>query len=148
MNAVQILIEDNNEIKEFFSQFEEAGERAYKTKQAIAEKTIEEIKAHSQLEEQIYYPAVLKKSGKEIQELILEGLEEHRVADFLIERIQATQPEDETFDAKYKVLTEYLKHHLKEEEKELFPESKKILGIEELNRLGVQMEALEKQLEG
>jgi hemerythrin-like domain-containing protein len=148
MNAVQLLLKDHEEIKAFFRQFEEAGERAYKTKQTIAEKAIEELKSHSQLEERIFYPTVQEKAKKELQAVIREGIEEHRVVDFLMERLQQTKPEDETFDAKFKVLIESVEHHLKEEERELFPESKKLLDKEELDRLGAEMEALEEQLEG
>lgn len=148
MNAVQLLLKDHEEIKQLFRQFEEAGERARKKKQTIAGKVIEEIHAHSQLEERIFYPAVREKGKKEIQEVILEGIEEHRVADFMMERLQQTGPEDETFDAKFMVLIESVEHHLKEEERELFPESKKMFDKEELDRLGAQMEALEQQLEG
>lgn len=148
MNAVQLLLKDHEEIKQLFRQFEEAGERARKKKQTIAGKVIEEIHAHSQLEERIFYPAVREKGKKEIQEVILEGIEEHRVADFMMERLQQTGPEDETFDAKFMVLIESVEHHLKEEERELFPEAKKMFDKEELDRLGAQMEALEQQLEG
>lgn len=147
MNAVKHLIEEHQEIKDLFSQFEAAGERAHKKKQMVAEKVIKELHAHAQQEEQIFYPAVYAKAGKETQKLIREGIEEHRVADFLMERLQNTPPEDETYDAKFQVLTESVKHHLKEEESKLFPEAKKILS-DELEPLGAEMEALEQQLEG
>jgi hemerythrin-like domain-containing protein len=147
MNAVQVLLKDHKEIRELFGQFEEAGERAYKTKQALAEKVIEELTAHSKMEERIFYPAVREKAGKETQALVLEGIEEHRVADFLMERLQKTGPEEETFDAKFTVLIESVKHHINEEERELFPESRKVLAGD-LDRLGEQMEALHHKLEG
>jgi hemerythrin superfamily protein len=145
VNAVQHLIQEHQEIKELFSQFEAAGERAYKKKQTIAEKVIKEITSHAQEEEQIFYPAVLEKADKETKALVLEGIEEHRIADFMMERLRTTQPEDETYDAKFKALTESVEHHLKEEERQLFPESKKILK-DDLDRLGAEMEALEKQM--
>ena len=147
MNAVQVLLKDHEEIKDLFKQFEEAGERANKKKQTIATNVIKELRSHSQLEERIFYPAVQAKGSKEIQDKILEGIEEHRVADFEMERIQQTQPEDQTFDARVKVLMESVRHHIKEEEREIFPEAKKVLG-DDLDRLGSEMEALEKQLEG
>jgi hypothetical protein len=76
----------------------------------------------------------------------LEGIEEHRLADFAIERIQGLDPQDETYDAKFKVLKESVLHPIKEEEKSMFPECNKALSTEELDRLGQEMEALEQQL--
>ncbi len=146
MNAVQMLIQDHEEIRELFSQFEEAGEQTYKQKQTIAEKVIEKITTHSELEERIFYPAVRENADKETRELILEGIEEHRLADFLMKRLQEALAEDETFDARFKILTESVQDHLKEEERELFPEAKKILSGE-LDQLGFKMEALEIQFE-
>jgi hypothetical protein len=64
MNAIRHLEQEHKEIKDLFNQFEEAGERAYKTKQSVAEKVIEEIHSHTQEEETIFYPAVLLKEKK------------------------------------------------------------------------------------
>ncbi len=147
MNAIEFLKQDHEKVKALFKQFEEAGERAHKKKQTIAEKTIMELKKHTQLEEKVFYPAVMAKGGKEARDLVLEGIEEHRVADFMIERLQQVQPEDDTFSARYKVLMESVEHHIEEEEKQMFPEAKKILG-DELTGIGVQLEQMEKQLKG
>ena len=147
MDAIKVLIQDHEEIKQYFREFEQAGERAYKKKHSIAEKVIEELHAHTQIEERLFYPAVMEKGGKELKELVLEGIEEHRAADFMIERLRTTPPEDETFDAKFKVLIEVVEHHLKEEEKEMFPEARKALK-DELEPLGAQMEAMHKRIEG
>lgn len=87
---------------------------------------------------------MLRKADKELKQLVLEGIEEHRIADFMMARLQQTGPEDETYDAKFKALTESVEHHLKEEENKLFPESRKILS-DQLDALGEQMEAMEKQ---
>lgn len=90
---------------------------------------------------------MLEKAKDELRSLVLEGIEEHRVADFMIERVQEADPGDERFEARFTVLVESVEHHIKEEEKTLFPESRKLLA-EDLERLGAEMEALEKQLEG
>jgi hemerythrin superfamily protein len=147
MNATQVLKKDHDEIKEYFSQFEEAGERAKKKKEKIAEEVIKELKVHMQVEERIFYPAVREKGTKEMNDLILEGIEEHRLGDYAVKRLQETDPGDETYDAKFKVLMESVKHHLKEEEGKLFPEVRKNMK-DDLKRLGEEMEALHKQLEG
>lgn len=147
MDAIKVLIKDHEEIKQYFREFEVAGERAHKKKQTIAEKLIKELHAHTQIEERLFYPTVMEKGDKELKELVLEGIEEHRAADFMIERVKNTQPEDETFEAKFKVLMEVVEHHLKEEEKEMFPEARKVLK-DELEPLGARMEEMHKQLEG
>ncbi len=146
MNAVDLLIQDHEAIRELFDQFEEAGEQAHQQKQTIAEKVIEEITAHSQLEEEIFYPVVREKANKVTRKVILEGIEEHRVADFLIKRLKEIKPEDETFDAKFNVLIENVVHHFEDEEWELFPEATELLGAE-LDQLGFKMEALRLQFE-
>lgn len=147
MDAIKVLLKDHEEIKQYFRQFEEAGERAHKKKQTIAEKVMEELRVHTQIEERLFYPAVMEKGGKELKKLVLEGIEEHRAADFMVERLKSTQPEDETFEAKFMVLMEVVEHHLKEEEKEMFPEAKKALG-NDLEPLGEQMEQMHQQMEG
>ncbi len=147
MNAIQVLLKDHEEIRGYFREMEEAGERAKQTKRKLAEQVIRELKNHTQLEERIFYPAVLEKAQDELRSLVLEGIEEHRVAEFMMERVQDADPGDERFTARFTVLVESVEHHIKEEEKSLFPESKKLLA-DDLDRLGAEMEALEKKLEG
>jgi hemerythrin-like domain-containing protein len=142
-----MLLDEHKMFRQLIAKFEEAGERAHKTKLNTAVKLVEELRAHSQMEEQIFYPAARAKADKELEGVILEGIEEHRIADFMMERLEDVQPDDETFDAKFKALSEAVKHHLKEEESKLFPKARTLLK-EDLERLGAQMEALEKQLEG
>ena len=146
MNAIQVLMKDHEEIKDLFKQFEEAGERAMKKKQTIAEKALKELHSHTQMEERIFYPAAMEKGSKELKQLVLEGIEEHRVADFTMGRIEMDGMENESFEARFKVLMESVRHHLKEEEKEMFPEAKKALA-EDLERLGSELEALHEKLE-
>lgn len=147
MNAIQVLLKDHEEIRGYFREVQEAGPRAKQAKRKGAEKAVRELKSHTQLEERIFYPAVLEKAKDELRSLVLEGIEEHRVAEFMMERMLEADPGDERFEARFTVLVESVEHHIKEEEKELFPQSKKLLG-DDLERLGSEMEALEKQLEG
>lgn len=147
MNAVQLLIKDHDEFRDLFKQFAEAGPKAHKKKQAIADKLIKELVAHAQIEEQIFYPAMTEKGDQEIKDKILEGIEEHRIADFMMTRLRKAQPEEDIYDARFQVLSESVTHHIEEEEKSIFPKAKKILK-DDLDRLGEAMEALEKRLEG
>jgi hemerythrin-like domain-containing protein len=138
VNAVQLLKDDHKKVKGLFREFESAGDRAYKTKQEIAEKVFLELEVHSKVEEEIFYPAVRERADKEGQEIVQESLEEHHVVDVLINELRGLDPQDERFDAKFKVLSENVEHHIEEEEKEMLPDAEKLLR-DDLERLGQQM---------
>jgi hemerythrin-like domain-containing protein len=144
-DAFTLLKEDHDEVKKMFRQFEESGERAFKQKQDLADTIFSELAVHEQIEEEIFYPAVKENASKEGQEIVLEGYEEHHVADMIIEELKAMSTEDENFDAKMKVLRENIEHHIEEEETSMFPEAKKALG-EEATAIGEQMEARKEEL--
>jgi hemerythrin-like domain-containing protein len=145
MNAIRHLLKEHEEIGKLFNQFVDAGEEAYQQKQTIAEKVIEEIEKHARLEDEILFPALKEKGGEEGEEMALEGEEEHEVTRFMLDRLRKTKAEDKKFNPRFKALMESAKHHFMEEEREIFPKAKKALKGE-LNRLGKEMEALEKQM--
>lgn len=145
MNAIRHLLKEHEEIGKLFNQFVDAGEEAYKEKQTIAEKVIEGIEKHARLEDEVLFPALKEKGGEEGEEMALEGEEEHEVTRFMLDRLKKTKAEDKKFKARFKALMESSKHHFMEEEREIFPKAKKTLGSE-LNRLGKEMAALEKQM--
>jgi hemerythrin-like domain-containing protein len=138
MDAIKLLKDDHKKVKGLFREYEAAGDRAYQTKRRIAEQAFLELEVHSKIEEEIFYPAVREKAGKEGKELVAEGVEEHHVVDVLIEELKGLEPEDEQYDAKFTVLTENVEHHIEEEEKEMMPEAKEALG-DHLADLGEQM---------
>jgi hemerythrin superfamily protein len=129
-DAVALIKADHRKVEQLFREFEEAGDRAYKTKQQLVEQIIKELEVHATIEEEIYYPAV----------------EEHHVVKVLLGELAGMSAEDEAFDAKVTVLTENVRHHVEEEEEEMLPQSEKILGEEELTRLGEEMAARKRQL--
>ncbi len=133
-NAVDIFKEDHERIKKLFAQYDAAGE-AYETKQWIAQQVFRELDLHSQLEEQIFYPAVQMAAPEAGGDLVLESLDEHHVIDVLIEELRDQHPVDETYDPKFKVLRENVEHHIEEEEGEMFPIATQELG-NRLNQLG------------
>ena len=145
MNAIRHLLKEHEEIGKLFNQFVDAGEEAYKEKQTIAEKVIEEIGKHARLEDEILFPALKEKGGEEGEEMALEGEEEHEVTRFMLNRLQKTKAEDKKFNPRFKALMESSKHHFMEEEREIFPKAKKVLKGE-LERMGKEMTALEKQM--
>jgi hypothetical protein len=145
VNAIKMLKDDHQKVKKLFREFEAAGDRAYRKKQQIAERVFHELEVHSKLEEEIFYPAVQQRADKEGKELVLEGLEEHHVVDVLIGELRQMEPEADEYDAKFKVLTENVEHHIEEEEGEMLPDAEQTLG-EEVERLGQQMEQRKQEL--
>jgi hemerythrin superfamily protein len=145
-DAVALIKSDHRKVEQLFREFEEAGDRAYKTKQRLVEQMIKELEVHATIEEETYYPAVEAKAKKDGKELVAEAVEEHHVVKVLLGELATLSAEDEAFDAKVTVLVENVRHHVEEEEEELLPQSEEILGKEELARLGEEMAARKRQL--
>jgi hemerythrin superfamily protein len=120
-DAIQLLRADHRKVQALFDQFEKA--RGDDKKAELAQEICAELKVHAQIEEEIFYPAA-RKALKE-QDLIDEATVEHASAKDLIAQIEQARAGDELFDAKVTVLGEYIKHHVKEEQNELFPQVKK-----------------------
>jgi hemerythrin superfamily protein len=130
-DAIQLLRADHHKVQDLFDQFEKA--RGENRKAELAQKICAELKVHAQIEEEILYPAA-RKALKE-QDLIDEAAVEHASAKDLIAQIEGAPPDDELFDAKVTVLGEYIKHHVKEEQNEIFPKLKRAkLDLEALGR--------------
>jgi hemerythrin superfamily protein len=122
-DAVALLKQDHRTVEQLFDEFEEAEEDQ---QQAIAERVCQLLTVHAQIEEEILYPAAKEAfEDEEELDLVNEANVEHQSAKDLIAKIEGMTPEDETFKATVKVLSEYIKHHVKEEEGELFPALKK-----------------------
>ena len=145
-DAVELIKSDHRTVEKLFREFEEAGDRAYKTKQELVGQIVEELEVHATIEEETYYPAVEAKARKDGKELIAEAVEEHHVVKILLGELGSMSSEDEAFDAKVTVLMENVRHHVEEEESELLPQSEKILDGDELTRLGEEMAARKQQL--
>jgi hemerythrin-like domain-containing protein len=116
-DAISLLKEDHQEVKTLFSRFERTNGSA--EKERLAEKICNELKLHTRLEEEMFYPAVREAISD--TDLVNEAEVEHASAKDLINQIEATSPSDERFDALVSVLGEYVRHHIKEEESEMFP---------------------------
>lgn len=145
-DAVALIKADHRKVEQLFREYEQAGDRAYKTKQQLVEQITSELEVHTTIEEETYYPAVEAKAKKDGKELIGEAIEEHHVVKILLGELAALPPEDDAYDAKVTVLMENVRHHVEEEEEELLPQSQEILGEEELTRLGEEMAARKQQL--
>ena len=111
MDAIAMLKADHRKVEDLFEQFEKA--RSDDRKQALAEEICLELKVHTVIEEEIFYPAC---EGKVEEDLLKEAYVEHDGAKTLINEIEAASPADDFYDAKVKVLSEMIEHHVKEEE--------------------------------
>jgi hemerythrin superfamily protein len=145
-DAVALIKADHRKVEQLFREFEEAGDRAYKTKQELVAQIFQELDVHAAIEEETYYPAVEAKAKKDGKELIAEAVEEHHVVKILLGELSGMSATDDAFDAKVTVLMENVRHHVEEEEEELLPQSQEILSDEELTRLGEEMAARKQQL--
>lgn len=140
MNAIDLLKADHEKVKAILSQLSESTDRAVKKRTDLLDKLEMEISIHTQLEEQILYPAFKAAGGKDEAEMYYEAKEEHRTVDSLVlPDLKATDPTTPEFAGRVKVVKELLEHHIEEEETEMFPKAKKLLGKAKLDQLGEQM---------
>jgi hemerythrin-like domain-containing protein len=143
MNSLTLLRKDHREVKELLKQSEDADTAQ---KQKLFEQIKSDLQVHETIEEEIFYPA-LKEHAK-TKELALEAYEEHHVVDQIMGELEQLTPDDETWDAKFSVMEENLKHHINEEEREMFEQAQKVFSDEELDQLGEQMLQRKEQLGG
>lgn len=143
MNAIDLLKADHAKVKDILSQLSESTERALKKRVELLGKLEMEISIHTRLEEEILYPAFKAAGSKEQDVMYFEAKEEHRTVDSLVlPDLKLTDPGTPEFSGRVKVVKELLEHHIEEEETEMFPQAKKLLGKEKLEELGAQMEAM------
>lgn len=148
MDAITLLKKDHDTVEALLTQLAESTPRGVKKRTELLDKIRVELKAHTTIEEEIFYPA-FKKSGKkgDDDKIYFEALEEHRAAgDLVLPDLLKTEVASEKFSGRAKVLKELVKHHADEEEKEMFPRAKKLMTKEELVTLGEQMTTRKAQL--
>ena len=119
--ATALLRADHKLVAGLFEEFEQA--RSASKKKALVAQICKELTVHTQIEEEIFYPAV--KAALKDQKMVPEATVEHAAVKNLIAEVQGKEPYGEMYDAKVKVMGEFVKHHVKEEEKEMFPKVRK-----------------------
>jgi hemerythrin superfamily protein len=138
--ATALLRADHQAVQKLFDQFEKT--RSEDRKGTLAQQICEELTIHARIEEEIFYPAA--REALREQDLLDEATVEHQGAKDLIAQIEGANPSDDLFDAKVTVLGEYIKHHVKEEQNELFPKIRKTKL--DLKELGERMQARKMEL--
>jgi len=134
-----MLKEDHQAVDRLFKRFEKAGDRAYAEKKKLVDRMIEELAKHAAVEELLFYP-VARATVPGTEDIVLESLEEHHIVKWVLAELDALDATDERFDAKVTVLIENVRHHVKEEEQELFPMVRRALDRKALADLGDAME--------
>ena len=140
MNAITLLKNDHKTVEDLFKRFEKLGPRAVKSKRDVVDRIIRELSIHAVIEEMFLYPAVRQAAnGSKAGEMVLESLEEHHIVKWVLSELEGMPADHERFDAKVTVLMENVRHHVEEEEKDLFPQVNKLLDRGELDELGEAM---------
>jgi hemerythrin superfamily protein len=137
-DAIVVLREDHKQIRALFKQIQATGENAHKRHGELVGKVIEQLTAHTYIENEVLYPRV-RALLPELEQEVLESYEEHHVADLLTVELMAMSPDDERFLAKTTVLIESVTHHIDEEEKEWFPQVRQALSRTQLREIGEQL---------
>lgn len=123
IDAVNLLTEDHKKVKKLFSDFEKSKEQADTAeKAALVEEICNELSVHAKVEEEIFYPAIRESTDEEA--LMDEADVEHATAKSLVAELEAMKPGDDHYDAKVTVLGEYIDHHVKEEQGEIFKKAR------------------------
>jgi hemerythrin superfamily protein len=142
MNAIELLKDDHDKVDRLFQKVKATEEDEHKQ---LFEKIKMELDAHAHIEEKIFYPRL--KEEDELEDITLEGIEEHHQAKMFLRELASLSDDSEKFEPKLKVLMEDITHHVQEEEGEMFPKVEKIIGKAELEKLGKQMEEEKKNFQ-
>jgi hemerythrin superfamily protein len=146
MDALALLKADHKAVKALLKEFERLSGRAGRKQQAVVTQICTALTAHAQVEEEVVYPVLKALRSQEIKDLVREAAEEHQVAKTLISELTTLSPTDEQYEAKVIVLGEYVQHHVKEEEQELFPKARQRLSAKRIAELGERVAARKQAL--
>jgi len=142
-DAIALLKADHRQVEAWFSQFSKS--KSQQKKQQLAIQICDALTVHTTIEEEIFYPAFIEATGD--KDIHHEAVVEHAGAKILIAEVQSMSPDDDYYDAKVTVLSEMIKHHVKEEEQPggMFSEAKK--SDMDLHALGEQLLARKQELQ-
>jgi hemerythrin superfamily protein len=148
MDAIKLLTQDHKTVRKLLGELAESTPRATKKRADLLSEIAIELKAHTTIEEEIFYPA-FKAAGNKSDDakMFFEAMEEHRAAgDLVLPDLLATPADSEKFSGRAKVLKELVEHHADEEEKEMFKRAKQLMDAAELKALGEQLETRKLEL--
>ena len=136
-DAVTLLEADHRRLEDLLKQGEETTERAVKGRTGLLKTLTSELNAHELIEEKLFYPALSR--HPEAKDIVLEGYQEHHVADLIVKELHTMPRNNEQWGAKFKVLKENIEHHIQEEEGPMFRTARGVMSRDELLQLGTRM---------
>ena len=142
-NTIAVLTQDHRDVEALFTTFEGLGPGAHKRRRSVVDKVVVALSQHAGIEETVFYPAVRAQAAP-LNDDVLEALEEHHVVKWVLAELESLPSQDERFTPKMTVLMENVRHHVKEEEKDLFPAVRKAFTRSELEELGDALRAAKK----
>lgn len=146
-DAIELLTTDHETVRGLLAQLEDTTGRAVKKRVELVQKIAQEVRVHATIEEEIFYPAYHAATKvKEDEKLFFEAKEEHALVDVLLPELENADPASDEFGAKGKVLKDLIEHHAEEEEEQMFPRARKLLGKQRLLELGMQLQARKDEL--
>ena len=137
LDAIAYLEKDHRRFEDLLKQGQETTERAVTGRTDLLNTLTALLNVHELIEEKVLYPAL--KTHPEAKDIVLEGYQEHHVADLIVKELQALPKDDEKWGAKFKVLKESIEHHIKEEEGEMFRTARGLFSRDELQQMGARM---------
>ena len=144
-DPIVLLETDHRRFEDLLKQGDETTERGVKRRAQLLKTLTSELNIHELIEEKILYPAL--KPHEQARDIVLEGYQEHHVADLIARELRTLAKDDETWGAKFKVFKESVEHHIQEEESKMFRTARAVLSRDELLDLGARMRALKTELE-
>jgi hypothetical protein len=139
-DPIVLLEADHRRFEDLLKRGQDTTTRAVKGRTQLLKTLTAELNLHELIEEKVLYPAL--ESHGQARDIVLEGYQEHHVADVLLKELQELAKDDEQWGAKFKVLKESIEHHIQEEERIMFPTARGVLDRDELRELGARMKAL------
>ena len=147
-NAIDLLKQDHDKVRGLLKKLTDSSNGAEKTRENLLEQIQNELKIHTQLEEEIFYPAFRDAKGTDHGELYYEALEEHHIVeDLVIPDVGDADTGSDEFAGRAKVLRELVEHHAEDEEEEMFAKARKAFSKDELEDLGKRMETRKQELQ-
>ena len=136
-DAITFLETDHRRLEDLLAQGEKTTARAAKARTRLLDALAAELNVHEMMEEQLLYPAL--EPHPEVRDIVLEGVQEHHVADVIMKELHTLSRSHEQWGAKWKVLKESIEHHIQEEENKMFPSARGVLGAGDLLSIGQRM---------